>query len=58
MIFKPGHYRFKDEMDILVNDEGVSFISAEKVPLSVRTSELFNVKNWKEVIGNGSTHER
>lgn len=53
MIFKPGCYRFKNEMLVKVGEDGVPFVSC-KMPLSVRTAEIFDKDNWEEVNEDGS----
>lgn len=54
-MFNVGMYKHKSGLIILVNENGDVFIKGDNIPLTVRTSDIFNTENWEEMEGkNGN----
>lgn len=48
-MFKPGLYKHKSGIVIKVDENGDTYIKSNNIPMTLRTSEIFNSEMWKEM---------
>lgn len=54
-MFKPGLYKHKSGIIIKVDENGDTYIKSNNIPMTLRTSEIFDPEMWEEMeIKNGS----
>ena len=54
-MFKPGLYKHKSGIIIKVDENGNTYIKSTFIPMTLRTSEIFDPEMWEEMeIKNGS----
>lgn len=54
-MFKPGLYKHKSGIVVKVDENGDTYIKSNNIPMTLRTSEIFDSEMWEEVeVKNGS----
>lgn len=48
-MFKPGLYKHKSGIVIKVDENGSTYIKSNNIPLTLRTSEVFDSEMWEEM---------